>query len=87
MTLMELVGRTLAVLDRASDEEIAGYMMDAHLIRVHPRLVSAVRKSMKHREHALSVKKRRARCRATATLTPEAAPGESAALAVPAGIE
>jgi hypothetical protein len=87
MTLMELVRRTLVVLDRASDEDIAGYMLDAHLIRVHPRLVSAVRKSMKHREHAVSARKRRARFRAAETLTAKAAPAESAALALPAGIE
>jgi hypothetical protein len=87
MMLMELVRRTLVVLDRASDDEIAGYMLDAHLIRVHPRLVSAVRKSMKHREHALSLKKRRVRCRAAGTLAADAAPGEGAPLALPAEIE
>jgi hypothetical protein len=87
MTLMELVRRTLVVLDRASDEDIAGYMLDAHLIRVHPRLVSAVRKSMKHRDHALSAKKRRARFRAAETLAPDSGLGESAPLALPAGIE
>ncbi len=61
MPLAEVVRRTLLGLDRASDEEIAGYLMDAYLIRVHPRLVASVRRSMKHEQHVLSARKRRAR--------------------------
>jgi hypothetical protein len=51
MPLSEVIRRTLQGLGDASDEEVAGYILDAFLIRVHPKQVAAVRKSSRGRRH------------------------------------
>jgi hypothetical protein len=63
MRIVEVVRRALLDMGHVSDEEMAGYMLDAVGIRIHPRLVSAVRKSMKDQEKVRSAGRRRAGCR------------------------
>jgi hypothetical protein len=63
MRIVEVVRRALLELGHVSDEELAGYVLDAFGIRTHPRLVSAVRRSMKEKEKARSARRRRAECR------------------------
>jgi hypothetical protein len=45
----EVIRRTLLRLTHASDEDVAGYILDAYEIRVHPKHVAAVRKSPRGR--------------------------------------
>jgi hypothetical protein len=49
MPQAEIIRRALVGLNHASDEEIAGYIHDAFLIRVHPKQVAAVRRSRHYR--------------------------------------
>jgi hypothetical protein len=39
----EVIRRTLLRLTHASDEDVAGYILDAYEIRVHPKHVAAIR--------------------------------------------
>ena len=73
MQITELVRRALVDLGHASDEELAGYTLDAFGIRVHPRLVAAVRRSMKVKDNVHSAGRRRARSRGRAAATSDCA--------------
>lgn len=66
MRTVEVVRRALLELGHVSDEEMAGYLLDAFGIWAHPRLVSAVRRSMK-KENARSARRRRQRAPAYRT--------------------
>jgi hypothetical protein len=71
MRITELVRRALLDLGHASDEELAGYTLDAYGIRVHPRLVAAVRRSMKVKDNVHAAGRRRARTRGRAAVMSE----------------
>ncbi len=59
MRIVEVVRRALLELGHLCDEDMAGYMLDAFGIRVHPRLVAAVRRSLRDQDKVSRAERRR----------------------------